>query len=160
MAILATSEGQNNNRVCASDVKDVHLQTLLPIKIQFSPYKKITIHWIQNRRSSHVAKELVSYLTGGKVKVVRIARRVKVKYVIKVILPAPAGLSRAGEGAPWRGQVRSGNYVSLGWEFVDCFYIWEIPGDQRKQRSRERCAKVGTQQLHPQSTGLLRCPRR
>lgn len=39
----------------------------------------------------------VSYLSRVKVKV-RIARRVKVKYVIKAILSAPAGLSQVGEG--------------------------------------------------------------
>lgn len=43
-------------------------------------------------------KEPVFYLTRVKVKVVRIARRVKIKYVIKGISPVLVGLSPAGEG--------------------------------------------------------------
>lgn len=69
------------------------------------------------------------YLTRVKVKVVRIARRVKIKYVIKVILPVPVGLSSAGEGAAGPLSHCSGNDISSGWEFADCFYIWEIPED-------------------------------
>lgn len=61
--------------------------------------KTLTIQWIQSRGSSCVARKLVFYLTRVKVKVVRIARRVKVICVIKAILPAPVGLSQAGEGA-------------------------------------------------------------
>lgn len=109
----------------------------------------MTIHRIQSRSSSHVARKLVLHLTRVKVKVVRIARRVKVKYVIKAILPAPAGLSRAWEGASLQAgplSHRSRNYVSLGWEFADCFYIWKIPGDHRQKHLGKCCAKVGAQQ--------------
>lgn len=42
-------------------------------------------------------QNLVFYLSGVKVKV-RIARRVKVKYVIKAILPVPTELRQVGEG--------------------------------------------------------------
>lgn len=75
-----------------------------------------------------VEEAAILYLTRVKVKVVRIAVSVKVKYVIKAISPAPAGLSQAGEGASSQAgplSHRSGNYVSLAWESVDCFYIWE-----------------------------------
>lgn len=93
----------------------------------------MTIRWIQSRRSSPVAGKLVFYLTRVKVKV-RIARRVKVKYVIKAI---GSCLRQQGWAKLGRGLLRtseplshlSGNYVSLRWEFVDCFYIYEILGD-------------------------------
>lgn len=53
------------------------------------PFKNMTIHRLKNRRSSSgVARKLVFYLTGVKVKVVIIVRRVKVKYVIKAMLLA------------------------------------------------------------------------
>lgn len=40
-----------------------------------------------------------------------------------------SSLCRGWGGGLHRRQGRSGNYLSLGWEFADCFYIWEIPGD-------------------------------
>lgn len=99
-----------------------------------------------------MARKLVFYLTMVKVKV-RIAGRVKVIYVIKAILPAPVGLSRAGASS--QAGHHSGNYVSLGWEFADCFYIWEIPGDH----GAKDLGNVVPKLVH-NSTAHLRCQQR
>lgn len=100
------------------------------------------------RRSSRAARKVVSYLTRVKVKVVRIERRVKIKYLLLTrSCLSQGGLSSAGEGASSQAgplSHRSGNDVSVGWEFADCFYIWEIPEDRRSKDLWNVVPKVTT----------------